>query len=172
MTNSFLIYLQQLMLIAFFSGYPLLYAITMSIAGAARFQKIFRNRVSLLLPFGYALAGTLYLGLQLKNLYPVYTLERIIPTIQQPMLQAWALLSLLFWIPALAKTPFLSLLHSLVFFSLVVRDLLPGSASSTADHVAGNSMKIYTVSLMVNVACFAFVLLVVFLVTRAKKTSR
>ena len=75
MDNSFFAYLQQLELIAFFSGYPLVYAIILFFTGKPGAVQGFRGRIFKLLPFAYALTGTLYLGLQLRNLYPDYTIE-------------------------------------------------------------------------------------------------
>ena len=124
MDNSFFAYLQQLELIGFFSGYSLLYAATPFIAGNQIVKNNFKGRSVSLLPFAYALVGTLYLGLQLKNLYPHYSVENIRLSIQHPWLTGWALLSVFFWVPFLAKKKVISLLHSLVFFFLLVADLL------------------------------------------------
>src|SRR5438105_3986940 len=129
MDDSFFVYLQQLELIAFFSGYPLIYAVILFIAGMQKSQKNFTKYVVSLLPFAYALVGTLYLGLQLNKLYPDYSIENIKLTISQPWLVAWGLLSVLFWIPALARKKVLSLIHSLVFFFILLLDLLQSTAS-------------------------------------------
>ena len=116
MDNSIFAYLQQLELMAFFSGFPLIYAIVLYITGTLTEKNIFKIRLVSCLPFAYALVGTLYLGLQLRNLYPYYSVENIKQAMQQPWLIIWGLLSLLFWIPAIGKKKILSLLHSLVFF--------------------------------------------------------
>ena len=97
MGDDFFSYLQQLELMAFFSAYPLFYAIVNVIFGNSK-KEIF-VRLPSLLPYGYALVGVLYLGLQLKNIYPDYSFENISSSVQQPLLTIWALLSLLFWIP-------------------------------------------------------------------------
>src|SRR6187401_2019807 len=123
MDNSFFTYLQQLQLMAFFSGYPLLYVFILFIAGNQQEKNNFKRRIVYLLPFGYALAGTLYLGFQLKNLYPDYSLVNIKLTLQQHWLIGWGLLSILFWIPALGKKTVVSLIHSLVFFFFIIRDI-------------------------------------------------
>ena len=121
--DSFFAYMQRLELLAFFSGYPLVYTVVVFIAGGRPPGNKFKRRMGSLLPFAYALVGSLYLGLQLKNLYPDYSIEYITLTMQQPYLMIWGLLSILFWIPTLAKKTVLSLLHSLVFFFLLVIDL-------------------------------------------------
>ena len=173
MDNNFFEYLQQLELLAFFSGYPLIYAVTLFITGNKQLQNNFKNRIVSLLPLSYALVGTLYLGLQLKNLYPDYSIENIKLTIQQPGLIIWGLLSILFWIPSIAKKSVLSLIHSLVFFFFLVRDLfLQISASSADKNIVRNDMKIYTVSLLLNLRAFAFIILLSSLFTRYKKRLR
>ena len=169
MDYSFFAYLQQLELMAFFSGYPLIYAVTLFFAGNQQAKNDFKSRIVSLLPFAYALLGTLYLGLQLKNLYPDYSFENIKLTMQQPFLIIWALLSILFWIPALAKKSLLSLLHSLVFFFFLARDLFLHSFYSVDKSVVQNNMNIYTNSLLINLAALAFMVLISFIVVSYKK---
>ena len=162
MDNSFFAYLQQLELMAFFSAYPLVYAIVSVLTGNSK-KEIF-VRLPSLLPYAYALVGTLYLGLQLKNLYPDYSSENIRLTLQQPLLTIWALLSLLLWIPILARKPVISLLHSFVFFFFLLRDLFSQFfASSTDKNIVRNEMKVYTDSLLLNLGTFAFIVLLYFL---------
>ena len=68
MGNSFFVYLQQLELMAFFSGYPLVYAIIIYFAGNKRSKNNFKARMVSVLPFAYALIGTLYLGTSIKKI--------------------------------------------------------------------------------------------------------
>lgn len=164
MDNSFFAYIQELELIAFFSGYPLIYAFIILIAGDQCLKNNFKSRLVPLLPLGYALAGTLYLSLQLKKLYPDYSLENIQNTIQHPYLIIWGLLSILFWIPALGKKPIVSLMHSLVIFILLVKTTFIHLTASSADmNMVRNNMKIYTDSLLLNLGTFAFIVLIFFL---------
>ena len=173
MDNSFFLYLQQLELMAFFSGYPLVYAVAVFFGENQQLKNNFRSRLSSVLPFAYALVGTLYFGLQLKNLYPHYSVENIKATFQHPYLTAWALLSLLFWLPAIAKKKVLSLLHSLVFFFFIVKDLfLQLSALSGGNDVVRNNMKIYTLSLLLNLGSLALIGLLFFLFSFLKKRGR
>jgi hypothetical protein len=170
MDNSFFAYLQQLEVMAFFSGYPLLYTVTLFIAGNQQSRTSIKNRIVSLLPFAYALVGTLYLGLQLKNLYPDYSFENVKLAMQQPYLIIWGLLSILFWLPALAKKPVFSLLHSFVFFSLLLRDLFLQLFASVSDkNILRNEMKVYTDSLLLNLGAFSFIVLISFLFNRYKK---
>ncbi|MEO7264288.1 MAG: hypothetical protein ABIW38_05215 [Ferruginibacter sp.] len=172
MDNSFFAYLQQMEMIAFFSGYPLLYAVIHSIAGKDPLKNTFATRLKTLLPFAYALIGTLYLGLQLKNLYPGYTIENIQHSIHLPFLVLWALISLLFWIPAISKIKLFSLLHSLVFFFFVLRDLFLQLSSSAADkNILNTDMRIYSMSLLLNLTALAVILLFYVLVKQYKSRS-
>jgi len=170
MDNSFFAYLQRLELIAFFSGYPLIYVITQLIAGNQTIRNLFKINPALLLSFAYTLVGTLFLGLQLRNLYPEYSIAHLKEVIQQPYLVAWALLSLLFWIPMLAKKPVLSLLHSLVFFFLFAKDLFLQLTLPSADkNILRNNMKLYTESLLLNAGAFLLILLFSLLLFRLKR---
>ena len=170
MGSSFFAYLQQLELMAFFSGYPMLYAFIFFIAGNKQSRNNFKTRIVSVLPYVYPLLGTLYLGLQLKNLYPDYSFENIKLSMQQPWLIIWGLLSILFWIPALGKKIYLSLIHSLVFFFFLVRDLfLQLSASAVDKSIVKNDMNVYTNSLLLNFGAFIIIVLISFLFKRYKK---
>ena len=169
MDNSFFAYLQQLELMAFFSGYPLLYAIIVFIASQTMMKNSFAKRLVAALPFAYALLGTLYLGYLLKSLYPDYSIKNIKALIQQPYLVTWGLLSILFWIPALAKKKVLSLIHSLVFFFILLKDILSRFPGSGENSIIKNDMNVYTTSLLLNIATLAFILLLSFLFSGYKK---
>ena len=170
MGNGFFTYLQQLEMMAFFSGYPLIYAFIFFKTENKQSTLDTKKRIASLLPIAYALVGTLYLGLQLRNLYPDYTFNNIRDTLQQPFLVLWALLSILFWIPALHKKPVFSLIHSLVFFFFLVRDLFLQTVNLSSDkNIVRNEMKIYTDSLLLNMGAFVFIVLIFFLYTFYKK---
>lgn len=167
MDNSFFALFQKLELIAFFSAYPLLYTIIKVLAGNSKKEII--KKIPLLLPYAYALVGTLYLGFLLRNLYPDYTLESIRSFVQLPVLILWALLSLFFWIPALAKKPVISLLHSLVFFFLLLKDLFFQIYDSSVDKsIVRNEMKVYTDSILLNTGAL-IVIVIIYLLIRNKK---
>jgi len=173
MDSGFFAYLQQLELMAFFSGYPLLYAIILLMAGNQSSKNKVRDRVVPLLPFSYALVGTLYFGLQLKNLYPDYSFENIKLSMQLPWLVGWGLLSTLFWIPVLARKPVWSLAHSLIFFFFLTRDLFIHAFQSSADkNVVRNDMKIYTDSILLNLGSLFLVTLISMLIAHLKKHER
>ena len=108
-----------------------------------------------LLPFAYALVGTLYLGLQLKNLFPDYSLRHIKQSVQIPGLVFWGLSAVLFWIPFFKKRKVLSLLHSLVVFFILVKDAFNQlSAPDAGTDVLSNDMHVYTDSMLLINHCF------------------
>ena len=172
MDNSFFAYLQQLELMAFFSGYPLIYAVTFYLAGRPQEKNNFRSRIGALLPYAYALVGTLYLGFQLKKLYPDYSIENIKLTMQQPWLITWSLLSILFWIPALGKKTIFSLIHSLVFFFILIRDIFLQLFASSDKSMVRNDMSVYSNSLLLNMGALTLVILLSFLSARYKNRLR
>ena len=116
MDDSFFLYLDRLELMAFFSGYALIYLLIRSLGDTGWIKKMATKNITSFLPYAYALVGILYLGLQLKNLYPDYTWAHIAAANPDPYLKIWGLLSILFFIPALNKKIILSLLHSIVFY--------------------------------------------------------
>jgi hypothetical protein len=166
MDNSFFEYLQKLEVLVFFSGFPLVYTVCFFFAGIEKFKNNFIAKLTRCLPFGYALVGTLYLGLQLKNLYPDYSFQHIQNNIAQPLLTAWGLLSILFWIPALAKKKFLALVHSMLFFGILLKDLLFEASASTG---ISNDMNVYTVSLLLNTAAVLLITLFSYLYFLARR---
>lgn len=169
MNDSFSEYLHRLELVAFFSGYPLIYFLVFFIAGNQPSESKLKGKLFSLLPYAYALVGTLYLGLQLRNLYPVYSMQNIKQVFQPAYLVCWGLLAMLFWIPVMAKKPVLSLLHSLVFFYFLARDIFFQLLAHAADeNIVRNDMKLYTVSLLLNVGGLITITLIHFLFSRFK----
>jgi hypothetical protein len=169
MDESFFLYLDRLELMAFFSGYALVYLFIRSIGDTEWIKKITTKNITSFLPHAYALVGMLYLGLQLKNLYPDYTWANIAAANAEPYLKIWGLLSILFFMPALNKKIIVSLWHSLVFFFFLAKDITLHFIQSTEKDVVNNDMKIYTISLLINLASFTFIVLVYFLYTRFTK---
>ena len=120
-----------------------------------------KERLLRLLPLSYAFTALLYLGWLLKSLYPDYSFDNISASFQQPYLKIFALSALLFWIPALRKL-WLALLHSGVFFALIIYDL-------TLDHdKLMNGIKIYLGSVVLHIVAF----LVVWVLQAAFKSIR
>ena len=169
MNDSFFEYLHRLELMAFFSGYPLIYILVFFIAGNQHSDSKLKGKLFSLLPYSYALVGTLYLGMQLRNLYPVYSMENIKQLLQPAYLIGWGLLAMLFWIPVLARKPVYSLLHSFVFFYFLVRDIfIQLRVHAFDENIVRNDMKLYTVSLLLNVGSLIIMTLVYFLFIRFK----
>ena len=164
MDNDFFAYVQHLEMLAFFSGYPLVYYLVRFLFRNATSKNGRWSGISSILPYSYALTGTLYLGLLLKNLYPDYTIENVQHRIQQPYLIIWGILSMLFWIPAIARKQILSILHSFVFFFFILRDLFVQLAGFSQDsNIIKNDMSMYTVSIFLNLLAFALLAFAYFL---------
>lgn len=172
MGNSFFAYIQQLELMVFFSGYSLLYATILVVAGDKESRKNFKNRIVSVLPLSYALIGTLFLGLQLKNFYLSYTSGSIRQAIHHPYLMIWGFLSIVFWIPLFRKKLALSLLHSLVFFFILAKDIFIQINTSVDENILKNDMRIYTVSLFLNLGTFILMVLLSFVFLQKKNRHK
>jgi len=157
-------YFNRLEVMAFFIGYPLLYAAVLVIG---KNSKYFFLKASHFLPYAYALSGTLFLGLLLRNLYPDYSPKNISThfSFSYSYLKIWALLSLLFWIPFFSKKLIVSLFHSLVFFFFFVKDIF----FSADPYMRKNEIKIYSDSLLLNAITLTCVLLFSFLIKKFKR---
>ncbi|MDP4284745.1 MAG: hypothetical protein Q8891_09990 [Bacteroidota bacterium] len=175
MGNNFETYIQKLELIGFFAGYAIVYALVHFIKGEQRKKtSSFINCLPKLLPYAYALTGTLFLGMVLKNISIDLSLQNIVEQFQNPYLKIWGLLSVLFWIPALSKKPVYSLFHSLVFFFLLIKDFWMLITSSIDSEIIKNDMKVYTDSLLLNtanLACIAILWFVMSKIRESRKTS-
>ena len=163
MGDHFFAYLVQVELMAFFSAYPLFYAMIRVVASNFVNRPGVQNRLIFHLPHAYALVATLYLALQLKNMYPDYSLAQT----HLPYLKAWAIVAVLFWFPVVAKRPLWSLIHSLIFFFYIVKDLLLQIFTSPGDtSMVKNDMKLFSISLLFNLAAFMTILFVSYLFRR------
>jgi hypothetical protein len=172
MGNEMIAYLQQLEILAFFSGYPIIYALVAFIKGNRKATSETRGKLFRLLPFMYTTVGALYLGLQLRKFYPDYTFTRIAAEIQIPFLTAWGLLSLLFWIPVLNKRPAISLLHSLVFFFVIVKNFYFQISGSVPDNdVMKNYMRVYSDSIILNTGILISFLIIYLMIRLIKKRT-
>ena len=155
-------YISQLQLLAFFAGYPLIYTLVNFLA-TNRGEKIsfISNKWVALLPFTYALIGTLFIGLLLKNISPDFSLQNIAREFMSP-LEVWAIMSVLFWIPALSKKPIFSLLHSLPFFLILIKDFFLQATSNAGMFMIENDMKMYSISFLLNIAALLFMYAVLY----------
>ena len=173
MDNDLFAYIQRLESMAFFVGYPLIYAIVHVITGKRKEKSSsFVNNLPKLLPIAYALTATLFIGLLLKDLYPDYSLKNISLQFEYPYLKLWGVLAVLFWIPALNKRPALSLFHSLVFFFFLLKDIFLQLSAHSDKEMIKNDMKIYTDSLLLNAFTFIVTALVYYFCNKIKTNTK
>lgn len=173
MANGFLESLHRFEAIAFFSGYPMMYAVFRSFMPQRTVKHAAGDRLLSLWPVAYGLLGALYLGLQLRNLH----LDRFGGALSLSpwtlFLTVWGVSAIFFWTPALVKRPALSFWHSLVFFSLISKDLLQQLSGSDKDGGRiWNDMQMYGVSLVLAIGAFLFVAFCHFVLGRWNRPSR
>lgn len=163
MGNDIIAYIQKLELFGFFPGYCVIYAILFSLktANTGKAQTLLK-KITLLLPYSYALVATLYLGMVLKNISPDFSMKNVDAQFQLPFLQIFGLVAVLFWIPLFSKKPIFSLLHSLLFFSFLMWDFIVQFNSPAGKEIINNNMKVFTDSLLLNTIALSFVTLIHF----------
>jgi hypothetical protein len=172
MGESLMSYIEWVELETFFSGYLLVYAIIYLISSNRPVTNFVKSKVLPKLPLAYAFAGTLYWGLQLKNGYPDYHINHFVAGIQLSYLKIWGLLSIFFWLPVLHKRAVFSLLHSLVFFFLLMKSFyLELSIPSDGNDLARNNIKIFSVSILLNLIALILVTLFSLLIARFKRQN-
>jgi hypothetical protein len=116
------------------------------------------DKIKEALPLAYALVGTLFTSFVVKETFIDHT---GVPSTETLVfsLRIWGMLAMLFWIRRIADRPVLSLLHSLVIFSLLIMDLIRGSGSQSGRDLIANDMRVYTFSIAFNLICLAMVLI-------------
>ena len=172
MDQSFFSHMEKLEFLGFFSGYPLVYSLTWLLMGYSAGAKLKKWLVPVL-PYVYALLGTLYLGLLLKNAYPHYSFENVIGKGGPVFLKIWALSTLLFWFPAFSRKTIFSLLHSLVFFYLLLEDLFVYLFSKSADkQFIKNDMKVYSDSILLTIVSLLLLAAIYWVIDYYRRSSR
>ena len=146
-------YIEMLELIAFFAGFPLVYLLVHAFADQPKKPAVFFKKLAYLLPFSYALVGTLYFLFLIKNLYEEYSLRNNLHAFANPWLIIWALSSLLMWSALFRRKAYFSFLHSLVIFFLLLRDVFLYATDNLGKPMLVNDMKLYSGSLILNSGC-------------------
>jgi hypothetical protein len=166
MGGDFLGYFQRLEILAFFSGFPLLYSVVYLLSGVRRTassQEFFAT-LQRLLPYCYALVATFFVFFISAEWIMHRAGHRANVSSTVLLLQIWGSLGIFFWMPALRKVPAYSLFHSLVFFVfLLMKDLLLGWNTGHGRENIRNDMNIFTTSLQLYLACLAFVYIVFYI---------
>jgi len=169
MDDNFFSYLERLQIMGFFVAYPIVYLFVKSFFSGAKNERI--SQLPFLLSYAYALVGTLYVGLLIRDLYPFSSVLQNDSSNLFSFLKMWGLLSLIFWIPKIAKQPVFSLLHSLIFFYFLVKDLLFFTIKLRDETVIKNDMRVFTDSLLLNIISLFFIFLIALLYRWVKKTT-
>ncbi len=156
MDNSFVSLLQLLEILAFFSGYPMIYLLVKYLDQYPGMQRFSQKAISVL-PLVYGILGLLFVGLELKNLLIDFNLARF----EHPYLISWGISSLLFLFPFFSKRPYWSFWHSLVFLLILVEKIIFGDfAPEGKAQQIKNYMTIYSISLALNLVLLLLTLAV------------
>jgi hypothetical protein len=168
MEDTLFVYIERLQSMGFFSGYPVVYAFVIFFAGL-KHRRIadLVSRWIKLLPVSYALTGTLFVGFILKSRFQDYSFEA--SEFELSFFTIWGIMSILFWFPLFRKKTLFSLLHSLVFFSLLARDLFIHLTSGSGKEVIKNDMQVYTDSVLLSIATLLLIVLLSFLLTSLRR---
>lgn len=169
MNQDFFQYLEKLELLAFFSGYPLWYAIVKAFSGQRSTETKDRRISGKILPYTYALTATLYAGFCADKLYPDWSFTSWKLLFSHTWLVPWAFTALVFWIPAAGKRTYLSLLHSIPFFFILLSDILHYHFNSPGSGRPTNEMNMYGISVLIQAVVYCSIYLVHRLASVASK---
>ncbi len=141
-------YLERVEAMVFFSGYCLVYVV------AGYLLAIKKGRVDNLfnlLTRSYALIATLFFGYAIKKFFQQYSQNGSVE-LYQPLLFLIGVFATLFWLPFFNRRPYLSLVHSLIFFSFIAWDVFKFISGSIEKNELRNAMNILTLSVIFNVS--------------------
>lgn len=167
MDYDFLGNFEKFELMAFFSGYAIMYLL---MNGVWRGDRLFGVSKARLLSYCYVLTATLFLGYTARKLF-MGSVTDIQPHFYHPYLYIFGLLAILFWIPALNRRSFLMLVHSLVFFAMIPLDIISYSRDLIKREQVRNDMNILTISVILNVSTTFIAFLFLWLAERLRKRS-
>lgn len=153
-------------ILLFFSGYTILFCFVNYLWTR---PNIFLDKLKALIPFGYAFSATLFLGYFLNKIYLNHILGNVNIHWYHPFLIIWGALALLFWVPFFKRKPALSLMHSLVFFYFILKDLVSYVFGNSDQLVIRNNMNILSTSFLINVATLTLVYILFYLLHKLKK---
>lgn len=173
MFAGFSIYIEWIELESFFSGFIVLCLIALIVRRFARLSQKLNDAIFRSLPLAYAIVGTLYLGLQLRNSWEDHSLLPLFPGYQYYFLKSWALIALLCWIPFIRRNVLFAILHSSVYFFVMARDLIIAYTGEYDDSSrTSNDWKIFSVSIGLNLVLTLIILLVSHLLDFLRKRKR
>jgi hypothetical protein len=169
--NDLFTYFEKLELVAFFSGFPLLYLIARY--SLQVFNKTAINGLKAIvdkLPKAYALTSLLYVGMKINQSLPLTALNF---NFLSAFLyyKCWAFLGLIFFHPYFSKKPFYSFFHSLVFIGLVIFDFISYYRQQIGIEVIHNEMRLYFLSLLLNLCTLTIILLYSFFANKISKNK-
>lgn len=158
MGENFFEYIERMELLFFFSGYPLVYSLIYFVHGRAqKNQHPMLMRLVPLLPLAYALSASIFFGFWLREFVIRQQIQNIRADDHISLLKAWGLSAVIFWIPFFNRKPIYSLLHCMVFFIVFLKELLAGIGSEDGGDIIRNDMRIYTISLALNLVCLTLI---------------
>lgn len=164
MDNSFVGFLQLLEILAFFSGYPMVFLLVKYAGQFSSIQKL-SKKAMFLLPYSYGIIGLLFIGFQLRNAYPGFDWSRF----QHVYLIFWGILSVLFTLSVFAKQPYLSLFHSLIFLFVLFGNIIwKGGGQQITPSEIRNYMTVYSISLALNLVIVLVAITVTFFYAKMK----
>lgn len=155
-------------ILAFFSGYPLVYVIVKTSFQSPVISASVKGRMQWALPFSYAIMGLLFVGLELKNNYADLHIQILWSHILNPLIYFWGLISLSFFHPYFRRAPQWSFYHSLFFLFLMLQNIFleVNNQLVNGDNLH-NSLKIYSISLLLNAALLGISFLLSFLIKKS-----
>jgi hypothetical protein len=167
MEDEFLGNFEKFELMAFFSGFAIVYLI---MNGIWRSDRIFGMAKGRIFSYGYALTATLFLGYTARKLFMGSGLEMQFH-FYHPFLYLFGLLAVLFWIPALTGRSMPILVHSLVFFSMIPLDIISYFRGTAGRDQIRNDMNMLSLSIIFNVSTLILVFIFLWLIRKLSQKT-
>ena len=143
--NDLFIYIEQVELIAFFSGLPVIWILVNLIFENKSKDTVEINRI---LPPVYGILSVLYVGMKLDAYWPNIFAGWLFGNKWHIFLKFWAISAIFFLLP-IRNIFFLrcSFFHSLVFYAILLKDLIQFFYNTLSAELIRNEWKLHFLSI-------------------------
>lgn len=153
MNQSFSIFFDRLTLVAFFSGYPIVYALAMYLIKDVNWKNpVIPQSIKSSLSLAYFVVVLLFWGMIIADMFPSITFSKIISFFKDAY--SWHKISLIAALVLAFKyfkaRPNYALLHSLFFLLLLLEDLLSMLTGHMDKLTMNSEFKLYFYSILLN----------------------
>ncbi|MBU3743747.1 MAG: hypothetical protein FGM61_04255 [Sediminibacterium sp.] len=143
--NDLFIYIEQVELIAFFSGLPVIWILINLLFGSKSIGIVIINRI---LPLVYGVLSVLYVGMKMDTYWTNMLAGWLFGNYWHVFLKCWAISAILFLLPIENKFfQRFSFFHALLFYTILLKDLILFFNNALSPELISNEWKMHLISI-------------------------